>query len=143
MTTLAERIKTARGAASREKLAALVGKSVSALKRWEDAKNSPSEGDLLLLAQVTGVRLAWLKTGEGSMREESAVSEGETSRTNPTGQAGVDISTGEQLYLIVHVGGSTIRFPLGPPELMGNIDLEADKAYITREAEPATVRGGS
>ena len=45
---------------------------MSALKRWEDGKNTPSVGDLLLFAQVTGVRFEWLKTGEGAMRASSS-----------------------------------------------------------------------
>ena len=69
MTTIGERIRTLRGRLSRDRFAVSLGKSPKTIERWEKGQTEPSEADLRLIVHELGVRLHWLKTGEGPIRE--------------------------------------------------------------------------
>ena len=78
---------------------------------------------------------------EGATSDEVSVSQGEAVGADTSGQSITSaISSTEQFYLVVHVGDAVIRFPLGPPKLEGDIEMDASAAFITGEETPITER---
>ena len=141
-TTLGDRIRLARESPelTQEQAAEHLPVTSRTLIRYEKGESEPKDFFLRSLSELTNVSLDWLKKGEGPMRdapEGSGVDERETVRTNALRQA-IAATGAEQFYLIVNAGGTQIRFPLGPPQLMGSIEMEADSASIVRENEPVT-----
>ena len=76
---LGKRVRQARGRLSRNRLGNQLGRTGRTVERWENDQTLPSEGDLLLLAQVLGVRIEWIKTGEGPMQAEPVPATGQVS----------------------------------------------------------------
>ena len=68
MSTLGERIKSARGAASQEVFSRELNISKGSLGFYERNENLPNSDVILKICSKTGVNLAWLLMGEGPMR---------------------------------------------------------------------------
>ncbi len=74
MTTLGERIKSVRGSISQEAFSRELGISKGSLGFYERNENLPNTDVVLKICSKTGVRLEWLLTGDGPMRDASGVS---------------------------------------------------------------------
>ncbi len=72
MEGIGERIKELRKILrlSQREFGEKVGKSLTAVQKWEAGDNPPSETTLKTISKVFGVNLDWLKTGEGEMFKE-------------------------------------------------------------------------
>ena len=73
MNTLGERIKFARGSISQEAFSRDLGISKGSLGFYERNENLPNTDVVLKICSKTGVRLEWLLTGDGPMRDSSDV----------------------------------------------------------------------
>ena len=71
MDTLGNRIKLARGKMSQDQFSNLLKVSKGSLGFYERDENLPNSAVILKICSETGVRIEWLLTGQGSMREES------------------------------------------------------------------------
>ena len=64
-----KRLRLKAGCSSQAEFAHKIGVSQSAVSRWEKGENAPSEIELRGLSQQFGVRLEWLKEGEGEVNQ--------------------------------------------------------------------------
>ena len=64
---------------SQREFAEKIGRTLSAIQKWEMGEREPSEMALKQISQTFGVSLEWLKTGEGEMflekKSNSAIEE--------------------------------------------------------------------
>lgn len=74
MSTLGERIKTARGHLSQDVFSSRIGVNKGSLGFYERNENQPKADVLLKICSETGISVEWLMTGSGPMRpgEQSA-----------------------------------------------------------------------
>lgn len=108
-----------------------VGKAISTIRNWERDKNRIDDGDLLLLSEVLGVSLPWLRDGVGEMRAPAL-------RAVPREIGGVPVidalKGGEQLYRMpLKFGGVTMAYvtvtiTVEPGEGAGGVDLSGANA---------------
>ena len=70
MSTLGERIKSARGSLSQEAFSRALNISKGSLGFYERNENLPNTDVVLKICSKTGVSLEWLLTGAGSMRPD-------------------------------------------------------------------------
>jgi transcriptional regulator with XRE-family HTH domain len=68
---LKERIRAATGGVPVQPLAARLGFSPGSFYNWLSGRSAPTLEKLMEFAQATGVRAAWLVSGEGPMRGEA------------------------------------------------------------------------
>ena len=71
MSTLGERITSARGSISQEIFSRDLGISKGSVGFYERNENLPNTDVVLKICSKTGVRLEWLLTGHGPMRMQS------------------------------------------------------------------------
>ncbi len=62
---------------SREKLGRLLSRSSRTIQRWEDGEYAPDDYQLRAIADITGFRFEWLKTGEEPKVQAEAAHPGE------------------------------------------------------------------
>ena len=119
--TLGDRIRRARESANMTQEAASERISVTSrtLIRYEQGKSVPKEYVLRELSELTGVRIDWLKTGEGPMRD-SVVNEAAASNAD-AGREGAAEAT--RYLVFVADGKALVRIPLGTPEIIGDIEI--------------------
>ena len=72
MSTLGQRIKTARGKASQAAFADLIGISKGSLGFYERNENRPNTDVILKICSATGFSVHWLMTGEGAAHLDGA-----------------------------------------------------------------------
>lgn len=116
---------------SREKMGRLLSRSSRTIQRWEEGEYTPDEHQLRAIADITGFRVEWLKTGEAPKMRDPQRPEGRifrepltayASETYPAAESDYDekdvplltVSAGPEKLVSVHL---TIRVHRPPKDV--------------------------
>jgi repressor LexA len=110
LSTVAGRLRHARGKHSQEDMARIIGKTTTAYGHYERGRNDVSNADANKICQFLNISLEWLLTGEGQMK---------TDEYRSPAKATLQVSEGHPIY--GYASGAHSRIAINEGAIVGRV----------------------